>query len=243
MKFKEKLLQIKNCIANHRVTLWPAKHRRLLFILLGIILLTTLALTLFVMARPIKVPPYIATYQVETQTTFGDIYNQQIEKIVVSHFNSLYKSERFVNDIALLESTYNTPDGFILCSQNEDFNCRRLGDALTKNVGKPPKVEGLKKSLSVAKKVYVAGQDRPCRETTYTLPTASDKNTSIQNLTASVCLDDKLQIPLEASFTAHYRVNDITEFKDLTIDQARIITDLNINPTLSPSDFTAPAAN
>ena len=224
MKFKEKLLQIKNCIANHRVTLWPAKHRRLLFILLGIILLTTLALTLFVMARPIKVPPYIATYQVETQTTFGDIYNQQIEKIVVSHFNSLYKSERFVNDIALLESTYNTPDGFILCSQNEDFNCRRLGDALTKNV-------------------YVAGQDRPCRETTYTLPTASDKNTSIQNLTASVCLDDKLQIPLEASFTAHYRVNDITEFKDLTIDQARIITDLNINPTLSPSDFTAPAAN
>ncbi len=216
---------------------------RLIIIILGVFLITAIVIILFLTKRPIKVPPYTATYQVETQTTFGDIYNYQTEKVIVSHLEGLYKSERFVNDIALLESTYNNKDGFFLCSQNDEFDCKKLGDALTKNVGKPPKVEGLKISSPVAKKVYVAGGDRPCHETTYTLPTASDKNASIQNFTATVCLDDEFRIPLEASFTARYRVNDITQIKDLTIEQTRTLTDLNTTPNLSPSDFTAPTTD
>lgn len=227
MKFKE-LLKIKN--------------RRLLLIGLGVVLLSALALTLFLKLKPVKVPPYTATYLVETMTTFGDINNYQSEKVIVSRLGNLWKSERFVNDIALLESTYNTPEGgYVLCSQNGDFDCKKLGDALTKNVGHPPKVEGLKISRPTAMKINIAGEDRSCRETTYTFPTASDKNASIQDLTASVCIDNELQIPLTAGFTAHYRINDITEIKDLTIEQTRTLTDLNTTPNLSSSDFTAPA--
>lgn len=221
--------------------LLKTKNRRLVFIILGVLLLSALALTLFIKFKPVKVPPYTATYQVDTQITFGDINNYQTEKVVVSRLDNLWKSERFVNDIALLESTYNTPEGgYILCSQNEDFDCKKLGDALTKNVGRPPKIDGLKISRAVTQKINIAGEDRSCRETTYTLPTASDKKASIQDLTASVCIDDKLQIPLTASLTARYRVNDITEIKNLTIEQTRTLTDLNTAPNLSPSDFTAP---
>ena len=242
MKFKEKLLQIKNRFSNHPITGWLTKHRRPLLIFLGIILLTALALILLPLLKPAKISLYTATYQVETQTTFGDVYHNQAEKVIVSHFNGLYKSERFVNEIALLESTYNTPEGFVLCSHNEGFDCQRLGDALIKNVGRPPKIKGLKKSSPVAKKINIENQDRPCHETTYALPTATDKNAPIQDLTASVCLDDELQIPLTASFTARYRVNDITELKDLTIGKSRTLTGLNTAPNLSVSDFVAPTA-
>lgn len=216
---------------------------RLIIVILGVFLITAIVIILFLTKRPIKIPPYTATYQVNTQINFGDVYNYQTEKVIVSQLNGFYKSERFVNDIALLESTYNNKDGFFLCSQNDEFDCKRLGDTLTKNVGKPPKIEGLKISSSIAKTVYVSGGDRPCHETTYTLSAASDKNASIQDITATVCLDDKFRIPLEASFTARYHVNDITEIKSLTIKQTRTLTDLNTTPNLSPSDFTAPTAN
>lgn len=242
MKLKEKLLQIKKRLFSHPIIGWLTKHRRPFLVSLSVVLLTTLALILFLTLKPTKTPPYTATYRVETQTTFGDIYQNQTEKVIVSRLGSSWKSERFVNDIALLASTYNTPEGFSFCSQNEDedFDCRRLGDALTKNVGRPPKIDGLKKSSPISQKINIAGQDRACHETTYTLPTATDPNALIQNLTASVCLDDKLQIPLTASLTAHYRVNDITELKDLTIEQTRTLTNLDIAPTLSTSDFIAP---
>lgn len=231
MKFKEKFSQI------------LIKHRRPLLVSLGSVLFLALALALFLrLKKPVPIPPYIATYTLETQTTFGNIKHSQTEKIVVSHLDNLYKSSRFVRDIALLESTYNTPDGFTLCLHNENIDCKRLGDALTKSVGRPPRIKGLKKSSRTAKMVNIEGNDRPCHETTYSLPTAIDKNALIQNLTATVCLDDQLQIPLTASFTAHYRISDITKLEDFTIEQSRTVINLDTAPVLSASDFTAPEA-
>lgn len=243
MKIKEKLLQAKNKLTRHPITLWLVKHRRPLLISLAIILLAALGLVIFLKLKPVKVPPYTATYQVETKKTFGDIYQSQTEKVVVSRLGNSWKSERFVNDIALLESTYNTPDGFILCSHNEDedFDCQRLGDTLTKNIGNPPKIDGLQKSPPLSQKIDLETQIRSCQETTYTLPTATDKNALIQDLTASVCIDDNLLIPITARLIIHYRVNDITEIRDLTIEQTRILTSLDTAPTISASDFVAPS--
>ncbi len=242
MKFTEKLLQIKDQVSHHPITLRLVKRRRPLLIFLSIVLLTILALTLFLTLKSTNVSPYTATYQIETQITFGDVYNQQTEKVIVNHLNGLYKSQRFVNDIVLLESMHNTPEGFVRCSLNEDevFDCQRLGEALTKNIGRPPKVKGLQKSSPTSQKINLAGQDRPCQETTYTLPSAPDPNDPVQGLTATVCIDEQLHIPLTASFTIHYKVNDITQIKDLTVEQTRTITELNTTPNLSISDFAAP---
>lgn len=243
MKIKEKLIQVRNKLAHHPIIIWSVKHRRPLLISAGVILLASLGLVLFLKLKPIKISPYTATYQVETKTTFGEIYQYRTEKIIVNRLGNSWKTERLVNDIGLLESTYNTPEGYTLCSQNEDFDCQRLGDALTKNIDRPPKIDGLNISRPVTQKINFAGTDRSCRETTYTLPAATDKNALLQDLTATVCLDEQLRLPLTTSLTVRYRVNDITEVRDLTIEQTRTLTDLNLTPNLSESDFTAPAAD
>lgn len=213
-----------------------------MLLILGIIIAATIIFILFlVLNRTTKIIPYIATYQVDTTFTFGDITNYQNEKIIISHLDGRYKSEHFVNDIALLKATYNTPDGgFIFCSQNEAFDCQRLGDALSKNVGRPPKIDGLQKSSPIAQQINIAGIDRSCHETTYTLPAATDKNAFLQKLTATVCIDDELKIPLIAILTVDYRINDITQYRDLNINQTRTLTELDLTPSLSPSDFAAP---
>jgi hypothetical protein len=231
------------------------QRRKLLWLVVGLVILTAVVVGLIWQFKApvrtevrapagyeIPAADYTVEYTIRTEKSFGEVQDEQNQRLVISRLGDLWKSERFANEIVQLESAHNTPRGLFICRYLEGLSCERAGDARPMPAMIPlPELAGLTVQVGRDREIVIGGQTWICTETSYQLEPGQNDEDLIQSYDAIICLDKELGIPLVASIEASYRVNDITEFLDYKVEYTREATSLEAAPLLIEADFNPPA--